>query len=200
MAAELIYTYSCGSICCCHVCTTRAVCLYVLAFLWSLCRDIGLFPRAGDICFAEIISDVFFWFNEKKTFFLAPLRIKWDKCKRKIWKKKKKPKRFCSVSFGHEMFAHLKWGKSFPFSLWLFIGSVFPAAAATCERKQKGTVDQYFSSSAEWHGAADVIDVPNDNCSLFGNTPFAKWHLVKLNSNKWAYLSLARILIYGTIW
>lgn len=28
--------------------------------------------------------------------------------------------------------------------------------------------------------------------ACLGNTPFAKWHLLKLNSNKWAYLSLAR--------
>lgn len=46
MAANLIYTFSYGSIGSCHVCTTRAVRLCVLALLWPLCRDIGLAPKS----------------------------------------------------------------------------------------------------------------------------------------------------------
>lgn len=46
MAASLIYTFSYGSIGSCHVCTTRAVRLCVLALLWPLCRDIGLAPKS----------------------------------------------------------------------------------------------------------------------------------------------------------
>lgn len=49
---NLIYTFSCGSIVSCHVCTTRAVRLCGLALLRSLYRDIGLHvppQRAGDI-------------------------------------------------------------------------------------------------------------------------------------------------------
>lgn len=49
---NLIYTFSCGSIVSCHVCTTRAVRLCGLALLRSLYRDIGLHAppqRAGDI-------------------------------------------------------------------------------------------------------------------------------------------------------
>lgn len=41
MAANLIYTFSYGSICSCHVCTTCAVCLCELA-LYGHCAEIGL--------------------------------------------------------------------------------------------------------------------------------------------------------------
>lgn len=60
---------------------------------------------------------------------------------------------------------------------------------------QKGTVDQYFCSSAKWHSVASVIDVENNNYILFKNELVLNGHLMKLNFYKWGYLTLARMVI-----
>lgn len=72
-------------------------------------------------------------------------------------------------------------------SHWLLIRGIIPVkpTAAYPSRnnimpcREGPCMDQYFGSSAKWHSVASVIDVQNDNYSLFRNKA-AKWRLVKL--------------------
>lgn len=73
MAAELIYTYSCGSICCCHVWTTRAgyVCWLFCGHyveIWACSREPVTFALQRLCCVFFLIIIIFYFLMKREVF------------------------------------------------------------------------------------------------------------------------------------
>lgn len=176
MAANLIYTFSYGSIGSCHVCTTRAVRLCALALLWPLCRDIGLAPKSRWhlLCTEskrQSFPPFFFFKCERGDALQHSIRLV---------QRRQTPIRGCVEHMGHRFVStmiHL-WKErkkslgtcshwiTRRFSHWLLIGlgveewGIIPVKppSSICERLAPSSADQYFSSSAKWHSVPSLID------------------------------------------
>lgn len=145
--------------------------LMCVGSLWPLCRDIGLALRAGDICFAVNVRDrVFLSSPGKRTHFKRDLvqlvhrrihTINTDRAQRRICRKKD-ILRQKSELLNYSKVCH-----------WLLMRGIIPVKPTAAQRAgtclAERTMDQYFASSAKWHSVASVIDVQNDNYSLFRN-------------------------------
>lgn len=172
--------------------------------LWPLCRDIGLALRAGDICFAENIRDagflffLFFWALLKRGSISSGIQFnqyKGDKGKHQIVLHRAIRARMCTcrkyiLSFPPQ-FSSIKSLNTWSYTelltgFTLIINQGRHSRKAHSQHMRTGTclaertMDQYFASSAKWHSVASVIDVQNDNYSLFRKKPL-------LNGTWWKY-------------
>lgn len=184
MAANLIYTFSYGSIGSCHVCTTWAVCLCVLA-LYGHCA----WDRPGP-------SDIFSAENIRSRSTSRKRRMHFNSISTK--QTEAHASKYSSQSHGHALYClvctiiqpdmeiksdspmgHLMSLCQLLKGFTLIINQGHHSRethSSISEQKQynasqRGTVDQYFASSAKWHSVASVIDVQNDNYSSFRNKP-----------------------------